>query len=76
MKPKQYTLYIDQYGRQVMARTVKELTEKVGGGKTRRMFVGDGEQIGYVVGQSWFTAWVPKEYKNGQGLETEEAEES
>ena len=61
------TLYIDQYGSPIWARTVKELREKCGGGHVSIMYAdtkeGKSVQRGYVVGQRWFSAYVPKEYK-------------
>ena len=61
------TLYVDQYGRHVYARTVKELRDKCCGGRASIMYCDteEGKTVrkGYVVGQRWFTAYVPKEYK-------------
>ena len=54
-------LYIDQYGQQAYAQTVKELCEKFGysRGTARRMYVdkkdGTARHVGYVVGPHWFT---------------------
>jgi hypothetical protein len=58
-------LYLDQYGKPVWARTVKELQQKSGGGKVSKMYVDkkDGRTVhkGYVVGQRWFSAYSPIE---------------
>lgn len=57
-------LYIDQYGQKLWAKTVKELRQKVGGGRVSKMYHDrDGKTIhcGYVVGQRWFSAFVPFE---------------
>lgn len=59
------TLFIDQYGRKIWARTVHELREKAGGGRVNKQYIDkhDGRTVhnGYVVGQSWFTAFRPLE---------------
>lgn len=75
MKPKQVTLYVDQHNNVWTAWTLKELEQKVGRRVSGKMFVGNGEQIGYVLGTHWCTAWVHKEYKNGEELEASEGEE-
>lgn len=66
MKGKLVT-YIDQYRRVIVARTVKELRESAGGGRVSKMYVdkkdGSVAHVGYIVGQSWFMAFVPYEVK-------------
>ncbi len=62
MRGKQ-TMYIDQYGNRFYAKTLKELREKLGGGKISKMYV-DGKDgktyhIGYVVGKHWLNAFTP-----------------
>lgn len=55
------TLFVDQYGRKIVARSLRE---KANGGKVSKMYRDkkDGRTVwtGYVVGASWFTAlkWV------------------
>lgn len=57
------TLYIDQYGTQFYAATIKELRSKIGMGGSRvsKMYVdkkdGTTVHIGYVVGKHWLTAY-------------------
>jgi hypothetical protein len=55
-------LYLDQYGNKWLARTVRELREKIGGGRVSKMYVDkkDGRTVhnGYVIGQHWCTAFV------------------
>jgi hypothetical protein len=56
------TLYVDQYGKTWTARTVKELREKVGGGRVSKMYVDtkDGpKHCGYVIGVHWCSAFEP-----------------
>lgn len=57
------TLYVDQYGQQVFARTVKELRASVGGGRVFKVYVnttkGETLHVGYGVGRRWFTAYQP-----------------
>lgn len=61
------TLYLDQYGNRWIARTVKELREKIDGGGSRvsKMFrdKADGRtvHVGYVVGSHWCEAFQPVE---------------
>lgn len=61
MKNGKPTLYRDQYGSEIVARTVKELRENSGGGSVRKMYVdkkdGSTVHIGYVVGPHWYTAY-------------------
>lgn len=61
------TLFIDQFGTPVWARTVKELREKCGGGRVSKQYNDkkDGSVVhnGYVVGSRWFTAFSPIEEK-------------
>lgn len=61
----QLTLFIDQYGQPIWARTVKELRAKVGGGRVSKQYCDkkDGRTVhnGYVVGDRWFTAYRPIE---------------
>jgi hypothetical protein len=56
-------LYMDQFGGTVIADTVKDLCEKSGYSKARRMYCdcedGSTEHIGYVVGPHWYRAFVP-----------------
>ena len=60
MKPNH--LFLDQFGE---ARTVKELREKVGGGRVSTMYRDkkDGSVVrcGYVIGQRWFSRFAPVE---------------
>ena len=67
MKLKQVTLYVDQHNNTWTAWTLKELEKKVGRRVSGKMYIGDGEHIGYVLGTHWCTAWVPKEYKSTEG---------
>jgi len=58
------TLYVDQYGRALWARTVRELRERIGGGRVSRMYIdraGSTLHVGYVVGPFWLTAYRPIE---------------
>tara|TARA_Y100000310_G_C20135605_1_gene557874 strand:- start:97 stop:312 length:216 start_codon:yes stop_codon:yes gene_type:complete len=65
----QWRLFVDQFGKCVGARTVRELREKAGGGSVAKMYreKRDGPDVhcGYVVGGRnngrWFTAYVPWE---------------
>jgi hypothetical protein len=63
MKP--YHLFLDQFGEPIWARTVKELREKVGGGRVSTMFRDkkDGSVVrcGYVIGRRWFSRFAPVE---------------
>ena len=58
-------LYIDQYGNRIYANTVAELRKKHGAGGSRvsRMYqeaaTGKIYHVGYVVGKSWYLAYVP-----------------
>lgn len=58
-----HLLYIDQYGNKFFASTVKELREKVGGGRISKMYLdtasGEVLHVGYVIGQHWLTAYAP-----------------
>lgn len=58
-----HLLYIDQYGNKFFASTVKELREKVGGGRISKMYLdtasGKVLHVGYVIGQHWLTAYAP-----------------
>jgi putative component of toxin-antitoxin plasmid stabilization module len=59
-----HRLFLDQFGDIVIARTVRELREKCGGGKTTRMYIdrnGLAVKAGYVVGNRWFTEYAPVE---------------
>lgn len=67
-KPTQYTgsyLWLDQYGQPVWARTLKELCAKVGRRHADKMYADrkDGRtvHVGYIVGQRWFTKYMPVE---------------
>ncbi len=57
-------LYVDQYGMMHYATSVRELGKKIGG-KPNKMYIerpdGSTVQIGYVVGDSWCTAYTPWE---------------
>lgn len=59
---KQVYLWRDQYGTTLHASTVKELRNKVGGGRVSKMFIdkSDGTTVhcGYVIGPSWFTKYA------------------
>ena len=61
----QWTLYIDQYGNRLWARTIKELRDLCGGGRVFKIYVDktDGKTVhcGYGVGHRWFTAFSPVE---------------
>lgn len=62
------TLYVDQHGNHYTAKTVKELREKVGGGKAQRMYLdgdtmGERYHVGYVVGRQWLRAFTPVRVK-------------
>lgn len=61
----QQTLFIDQYGQPVWAKTLKELKDKAGPGAVNKQYVDtrDGRTFhnGYVIGQRWFTAFRPVE---------------
>jgi hypothetical protein len=60
MKPNH--LFIDQYGKPVWARTVKELRAKAGG-STMYRDKKDGSVVrcGYVIGRRWFSRFAPVE---------------
>ena len=59
------TLFIDQYGDHVWARTVRELREKVGSGRVFKVYCDkkDGSTVhcGYAIGRRWFSAYHPVE---------------
>lgn len=59
------TLYVDQYGAKVYARTREELRTKCGGGRVFKIYVDktDGRvcHVGYGVGRRWFNAFQPVE---------------
>jgi hypothetical protein len=61
----QTTLFIDQYGDPVWAKTAKELKEKAGGGRLFKVYVdkksGGTVHCGYGVGRRWFNAYRPIE---------------
>jgi hypothetical protein len=58
-------LFLDQFGEPIWARTVKELREKVGGGRVSTMYRDkkDGSVVrcGYVIGRRWFSRFAPVE---------------
>lgn len=64
---KKARLYIDQYGSQFYASTVKELRSQIGNGGSlvRKMYIDkkDGRivHVGYVIGGLWLTAYRPVE---------------
>lgn len=59
------TLYIDQWDNKFWAKTVKDLRNKVGGGRVAKMYCDkkDGSYVhcGYVIGQHWLKAYRPVE---------------
>lgn len=59
------TLYLDQYGNRIFARTLQELQQKAFGGKVSKMYsdTKDGRtlHVGYVIGKHWFSAFRPFE---------------
>ncbi len=58
-------LYIDQFGQHWHARTVKELREQIGNGKSRvsKMYRdskdGTSYHVGYTIGTYWLDAFTP-----------------
>lgn len=54
------TLYLDQYGNQFTADTVKELRQQIPG-RCSKMYIdrkdGSALHIGYVIGQHWLTMY-------------------
>lgn len=54
------TLYLDQYGNQFVAETVKELRQQVRG-RCSKMYIdrkdGSALHIGYVIGDHWLTMY-------------------
>lgn len=58
-------LWIDQYGQKEWARTVKELREKIGGGRVAKVYCdkADGRTVctGYCIGGRWFSRFAPVE---------------
>ena len=57
-----FMLYVDQWGNKFYARTIKELREKIGGGRVSKMYVdreGRAYHSGYVVGRHWCEAYIP-----------------
>ena len=58
---KQATLYVDQCGSKIYARSVKELLEKACGSEARKVYRDiDGVifHCGYAVGARWFDAYA------------------
>ena len=59
------TLFLDQFGNRWIASTVRELREKIGGGRISKMYCdkkdGGTVQTGYVIGRHWCTAFRPIE---------------
>lgn len=57
------TLYVDQYGSKIYARSVKSLRDLAGGGKVSKIYReinGDvTHHCGYSVGDRWFDAYAP-----------------
>lgn len=62
---RQNYMFMDQHGEAVWAHSVKELREKCGGGSVKKMYVdkldGKSYHVGYVIGQRWFTQFMPVE---------------
>lgn len=60
-------LYIDQWGQKFFASTIKELKDKIGGGRVSKMYQdkknGDTMHVGYIVGGHWCTAYQRVEIK-------------
>lgn len=60
-----WTLYIDQFGNRWGAATLRELREKLGGGRIAKMYRdktnGTAVHCGYIVGRHWCTAYQPVE---------------
>lgn len=57
-------LWLDQNGEVVLARTVKELREKAGGGAVSKMYRDTPKgtiHTGYVIGRRWFMRFAPVE---------------
>ena len=63
------TLYIDQYGNRIWARTLAELKEQAGAGRVFKIYAdkvagehaGRSVHCGYGIGQRWFNAYHPVE---------------
>lgn len=56
------TLYVDQHGFKIYARSVKELKEKAGPGRINKMYQdrrGGVFHAGYCIGGRWFEAYAP-----------------
>ena len=65
---KKLRLYIDQYGQQYFAHTVKELREQIenGGSRVNKMYQDIGNEvfhIGYVIGNHWLQMYAPRKNK-------------
>lgn len=60
-----WMLYVSHHGQRMLVRTVRELQRRSGGGSASRMYVdkkdGSVVHVGYVVGRTWWTAYVPFE---------------
>jgi hypothetical protein len=58
-------LYLDQFGNRFWAHSVRELRERIGGGRVSKLYQdkrdGSAVHIGYVIGQHWLSAFVPVE---------------
>ena len=58
-------LYRDQWGNCWHAATVRELRQKIGGGRVSKMYRdkrdGSVVHVGYVVGRHWCNAYAPVE---------------
>lgn len=73
-KQKPMRAWIDQYGRVVFARTIKELRERAGGGRVFKIYkdcasVTHGtitKHVGYGVGHRWFNEFAPVERPIGR----------
>ena len=65
MKERPVRLFLDQYRTLWQARTVRELREKIGGGRVSIMYRDktDGRTVrcGYVIGQLWLSEVAPVE---------------
>lgn len=59
-----WLLYVNQYGERFAARTVRQLHERVGGGRISKMYrdtKAGAVHCGYVIGRHWLVAFQPME---------------